>query len=178
MIDALFWISIVSGGILILLMLLSVAGGLELEADIDTVDTDADGSGLGIIKGLLTFIAVASWVVRMMINAEQHPFMAIGIGLAIGVCALWLLNFLWKLLLNNEENVNWTVDDALFQTGQVYLKIPGGNNVGIVHLKINGATRELKAKSVNQEEIPTGTPIVVYGIENNLVLVQTESFKP
>jgi len=74
MITILTWISITTGGILILMMLMSLIGGLDLDFDLDvgSTDTDTDSSGgLGAIKGALTFVAVSSWVVKVLLTTNN-----------------------------------------------------------------------------------------------------------
>ena len=92
------------------------------------------------------------------------------IGITAGFFALLLLSYILKLLFRNEENVNWDLDDSLFQRGEVYLKIPQLGS-GLVNVNVNGTTRELKAKSKDNEEIKTGDKIVVVGVEGDFVLV-------
>jgi len=55
--EILTYISIFSGGILILLLFLSILGGLDLDFDFPDGDGEVDSSGgIGIVKGGLTFI--------------------------------------------------------------------------------------------------------------------------
>ena len=175
MIEILQWVSITTGGILIILMLLSIIGGLDFDLDIGDTDVDAEtgsGGGIGVIKGALTFVSVTSWVIKLLLATNENLFLAIGIGIFAGLAALSLLNWLFKTLLKNEENVNWSMDDALFQQGKVYLRIPSGNGNGIVHVEIKGVSRELKAKTLHQHEISTGSNIVVTDVESDFVYVE------
>tara|TARA_B100000497_G_C7674751_1_gene407523 strand:+ start:1592 stop:2122 length:531 start_codon:yes stop_codon:yes gene_type:complete len=176
MITILTWISITTGGILILMMLMSLIGGLDLDFDVGSADTDTDSSGgLGAIKGALTFVSVSSWVVKILLTTNNHMGFAIFVGTICGVLAIMLLNYILKLLLKNEENVNWSMNDALFKTGSVYLKIPSGKGSGIVHIDVNGAMRELKAKSNLKKDIATGADVRVTEIEGEYVYVELSS---
>ena len=167
--------SLIAGGILILLMVLSLLGGLDLDFDLDTGDADIEtgdgGGGLGILKGGLTFISVTSWVIKLVLATNQSPWIAIAIGAISGAAALWLLSYLFKLLLSNEENVNWEMTDAVYKEGKVYLRIPTEGE-GIVQIKIKGATRELKAKTRGDKEIKTGETVLVTDVENEFVIVE------
>lgn len=168
------YISLITGGLLILLMVLSVLGGLDLDFDLDLdsdIETGDGGGGLGILKGGLTFISVTTWVIRLVLISEQSPWVAVFIGAISGAAALWLLSYLFKLLLSNEQNVNWEMTDAVYQEGKVYLRIPVEGE-GIVHVKIKGATRELKAKTRSKKEIKTGESILVTDVENEFVIVE------
>lgn len=172
MITILTYVSIIAGGILILLMLLSLIGGLDLDIDIGDSDVDSDAGGLGLIKGFLTFISVSSWMVKILLAANKHIGLALSIGIMCGFAAIAVLNYIFRLLLKNESNVNWEMADAIFQTGEVYLKIPSGGGSGIVNVNINGVQRELKALSTDNTELKTGAAIKVLEIDGEFVKVQ------
>ncbi len=176
MITVLTWVSIFAGGILILMLLLSLIGGLDLDVDIDlgSSEVETDSGGLGVVKGLLTFISVSSWVIKVLLVSNKHVGLAVSIGIISGILAFALLNYLLKLLLRNEKNVNWSMDDALFQKGEVYLRLPAGTGSGIINVEINGAMRELKAKSNDGSEIKTGEQIHVIDIDGDYALVQKD----
>jgi len=174
MITILTWVSIAAGGLLIFLMLLSLIGGLDLDLDIGAPDVDTDAGGIGLIKGLLTFTSVSSWVIKVLLATNQNPIVAGIIGIISGIAAFMLLSYLFKLLLSNEENVNWSMSDALFSKGEVYLRIPAGGS-GIVNVNINGATRELKAKSNSSSEIKTGSRVVIVETQDEFAIVELES---
>lgn len=173
MIAILTWVSIIAGGILVLLLLLSLLGGLDIDVDIETGggDTDTSAGGIGLMKGALTFVSVSSWVMKVLMVGQQGKALSITIGVLSGVLAFALLNYLLKALLKNEENVNWKMSDALFQRGTTYLKIPAGGE-GIVQVDIRGASRELKARSKSGEEIKTGESVVVVDTIKEFAIVE------
>lgn len=172
MIDILTYTSLITGGFLILLMLLSLLGGLDLDFDVDAdVEGDAGAGGLGIIKGGLTFISVTSWVIKLILVANMELWVAIAIGVISGVVAVWILTLLFKTLLRSQENVNWKITDAVYQEAQVYLRIPVGGS-GIVTVAVNNVSRELKAKSSSKKEIKTGEVVLVTDTEGEYVIVE------
>ena len=171
MIAILTWVSIIAGGILVLLLLLSLLGGLDIDVDIDNGDTDTSAGGIGLMKGALTFISVSSWVMKVLMVGQQGKTLSIVIGVLSGILAFALLNYLLKALLKNEENVNWKMSDALFQRGTTYLRIPAGGE-GIVQVDIRGASRELKAKSKSGQEIKTGESVVVVDTIKEFAIVE------
>lgn len=166
------YISLATGGLLILLMLLSLLGGLDLDLDFGDTDIESgDGGGFGALKGGLTFISVTSWVIKLILATNQNPWIAVAIGVIAGTAALWLLSYIFKLLLSNEENVNWEMTDTIHQEGRVYLRIPAQGE-GIVHINVKGATRELKAKTNSKQEIKTGETVLVTDLESQYVIVE------
>ena len=176
MIDILTWVSIFAGGILLLMLLLSIIGGLDVDLDVEigSTDVETDAGGFGLVKGILVFTAVGAWVMKMLLEGEQHTGVVIVIGLISGFLAFLLLNYLLKLLLKNEENVNWSVNDAIYQKGEVYLKIPANEGNGLVHVNVKGALRELKAKSIDETEIKTGAAVLVVDVDGEFVLVKED----
>jgi len=175
MLYILTWIAIFSGGILILLFLISLIGGLELDIEVGSTDVETDAGGIGLVKGFLTFLSFGSWVMKVTLATSSNPVMSLIVGILSGIVAFYLLNYVFKLLLKNESNVNWTMDDALFQTGKVYLRIPAKKGNGIITIDINGTPRELKAKSLNKEVLETGVSIRVIEIDGDFALVEKES---
>ena len=173
MIAILTWVSIIAGGILVLLLLLSLLGGLDIDVDIETGggDTDTSAGGIGLMKGALTFISVSSWVMKVLMLGQQGKALSITTGVLSGILAFALLNYLLKFLLKNEENVNWKMSDALFQRGTTYLRIPIDGE-GIVQVDIKGTSRELKAKSKSGKEIKTGESIIVVETQKEFAIVE------
>lgn len=165
------YISLATGGLLVLLLLLSLIGGLDLDFDLGDTDTDTGGGGIGIVKGALTFTSVTTWVIKIILTTQENPWIAVVIGIIAGAAALWVLSYLFKFLLQNEENVNWQMTDAVYKEGKVYLRIPP-EGTGIVHVKIKGADRELKAKTRAAREIKTGEIILVTDTESEYVIVE------
>lgn len=172
MIELLTWISLISGGMLIILLLLSLLGGLDLDFDVDAdVETDTDTGNIGIVKGLLTFVSIGSWVVKLVLAVDQNPIVAFSGGIVAGLVAVFLLNAVLHFFLSNQANVNWSHSEALFQEGKVYLKVPAIEGEGIVQVKIKGALRELKAKTNEESDIPTGSLVIVEDIIDNIAIV-------
>ena len=150
------------------MILLNFLAGLDL--DIDFGDSDDGGS---IIKGTLTFFSVGAYIWRSLLMADTNPLVSLAAGVIAGTIAVIILISFLKWIMRQTENVNWSIDDALFEKGKVYLKIPVEGS-GIVQVTINGVNRELKAKSNDENEIPTGSTIMVEAIENQFAIVTTK----
>ena len=89
MLTILFYVSIIAGGVLVILMLISLFSGIDLDTDIGDVSVNGDTSsgGIGLLKGFLTFLSVSSWVTRYFILTEQSPILAGFIGVLAGMVA-------------------------------------------------------------------------------------------
>ena len=175
MIDILTWMAIISGGVLMLLMLISLIGGLEMDVEVGSTDIETDAGGIGLIKGFLSFLSVGSWVMKVILVTSENPAMALTIGILSGMLAYFLLNYLFKLLLKNESNVNWKMTDAVYQIGDVYLRIPETDGNGIITININGSIRELKAKSYNNIALETGAKVMVVKVDEEYAYVERQT---
>ncbi len=169
MITILTYISIVAGGLLVLMLLLSMISGLDLDAELDL---DADG-GAGWLKSGLTFISVGAWTVRVILLADFNLYVAIIGGGVAGAISIYLLSLVVRLLLRQESNVNFSIQEAVWQSGKVYLRIPAAGE-GLVNVDIRGGRRQFKARSADGEVLPTGTRIRVESVEDGVAVVIRE----
>lgn len=172
MVSLLTTIALISGGILTVLLLLSVVFGMDFDLDADT--PDADTGGVGWVKGILAFTATGTYATAIALEGKFHPIVAILLGIAVGSVVVWILSALLKFLLSQQENTNWEMSDALGNRGKVYLKIPASGQ-GIVRVEMKGAARELKARSKEGTELRTGSSVRVVGIENEIAWVVAEA---
>jgi len=164
----LLYIAMISGGLLLLSLILSLFAGLDLDMDVD-ID---DGGGIGLFKGGLTFISFASYVIRAILISSDNLVLAVIMGVIVGGIAVGLLSFFLKWLLRNQEVVNYKLSDAVYKKGVVYLKVPT-NGTGIIRVNIAGVDREMKAATDDQKSIPTGAEIQVDRVEGDVVYVTT-----
>jgi len=75
--------------------------------------------------------------------------------------------------LSQDGNID--INDALFQTGEVYLRIPAKDKgQGKVHINISGSLKEVDAITEETEAIPTGAFIKVVEVLDNRLLVVTQ----
>jgi hypothetical protein len=165
MLDLLTYISLIAGGLLILILLLGIVGGLDFDLDVDGgadagADSDPGTGGVGLIKGGLTFLSIGAWVLKIMLVSSSNPVVAVVVGVAAGAIAVYLMSFVIRWMMRYEANVNYKTEDALFREGKVYLRIPPRGQ-GIVRVKVKGGVREFKARSSQGHELPTGTDIIV-----------------
>ena len=172
-VELLTWISIASGGLLVLLLLVSIifGGDADMDADVDVdVDASVDSGGLGLLKGGLTFIAVSSWIVRTVLASGISLWQALLLGVFSGILAVLFLSWIFRLLLKNQQYSNWSPDEAVGKTAKVYLKIPSSGN-GLIRVNINGIFRELKAVTNDKEEIPTGEEVFISDYDGDHAVV-------
>ena len=180
--NILFWMGTAAGGLLVLLLLMSILGGLDLGGDVDSVDVDfdVDGDGeidvagdapLGLIKTVLTFISVGAFTARAIVLNTGWSWAIVAISsLIAGVIAVLLLSWFFKWLLKNQEEGNWHMWQAEGQVGTVYVPIPKGGK-GRITIKIDGANREVAAKSEDGAPIASREKVLVVESETDCVIV-------
>lgn len=169
----LFWVSVFTGGLMILMLLLSILGGLDFDFDLDIgsdVDTEG-GGGLGILKGILSFVSVSTWVIRILLISQKSTPFSISIGIIVGLVFVYLLSKLLGFLMKQTEFNTYYIEDTINKQGKVYLKVPVDGQ-GIVHIIINDGMKDFKCKSSTNEEIPTGSNVLVVDINNDILVVE------
>lgn len=166
MIEILNYIAFFTGGLLVILLLLSLLGGLDL-------DLDADAGGLGVVKAVLTFISIGTWTTKAFLVTQENPAISILVGVAAGAVAVFLVSRFLRFLLSQQSNVNWTPTDALAEQAKVYLPIPASGE-GVVTVRIRGTQREIKARSAAGTRLSTGTVVVVEDVEDGVLIVREE----
>lgn len=167
-VNILTYISIISGGLLLVLMLLSLVGGLDLDVDIG--ETDVDSGGLGVFKTALTFLSIGAWVGKVVVVTTNNTGMAIVAAIVSGALAAFILATILRVLLKNQKFVETSPDLAIGKQGKTYLKIPSQGS-GIVQVTVDKTSREFKAKSSSEKEIGTGVAIYVEDYRDGYLIV-------
>ena len=90
-----------------------------------------------------------------------------------GFVAMAIVGYMMYLFSRLGESGNVDLNEALFQTGEVYLTIPAGKrSVGKIHINIQGVMKEMDAITEGKT-LATGSMIrVVEILDENLLLVE------
>ena len=149
---------------------------VELETDVagdaGTGGIDADFSAFS-FRSVIAFFTFFGWTGVLMLNAGNSLVAAlIGSGIS-GFLAMMIVAYLLYLFTKFNQSGTVDMEQALFQKGEVYLKIPSAKaGMGKVHIKIGNNTKELRAITEG-EAIPTGSKIrVIEVLDDNLLLVE------
>ncbi|MEM1119375.1 MAG: hypothetical protein AAGJ18_02950 [Bacteroidota bacterium] len=179
-----FWgIAIVSSILFVIQFVFSLIG---LDADVDgdfevSTDMDADpGFGMDAdftifsVRSIIAFFTFFGWTGVLVLNAGKDVYTALGYSFLSGTLAMFIVGYLLYMFSRLSEDGNVEIEDAMFNTGKVYLTIPakeGGQ--GKIHITIGNSFREVNAVTKSLEPLPTGSPIrVVDIIDDNLLLVE------
>jgi hypothetical protein len=97
-------------------------------------------------------------------QAEFDRWQTLGIALAAGAAALFLVGWLMRMLIRLNVDGTARIERAVGSRGTVYLPVPAGKSgVGKVHVSLLNRTMEYRAVTA-QDQLPTGAKIVVVGI--------------
>jgi membrane protein implicated in regulation of membrane protease activity len=137
---------------------------IDLDADVD-VDVDADvdadvGSDLHFlsVRGIMLFGLLFGWAGVIVQMKGGSLTATIIVSLLAGMAAMIGISYIVYMLMQATSDGNIKLENAIGETGKVYLKIPA-NGTGKVTIKIQDRLMELKAQS--DETIETGTEIIV-----------------
>ena len=181
-----FWgISIVFSILFLIQFVFSLIGldaDTDMDGDIDiSGELDADpGFGLDAdfavfsVRSIIAFFTFFGWTGVLVLNAGKSTLTAITAASISGILAMLLVGYLIYLFSKLSQEGNYNINNALFNTGKVYLTIPPAESgEGKIHLIIDGTMREMEAITKEGEKIPTVADIrVVEVLDNNLLLVE------
>jgi membrane protein implicated in regulation of membrane protease activity len=97
-------------------------------------------------------------------QAELDRWQTLGIALAAGAVAFFLVGWLMRMLIRLNVDGTARIERAVGSRGTVYLPVPAGKSgVGKVHVSMLNRTIEYRAITA-QDQLPTGAKVVVVGI--------------
>jgi len=178
-----FWgISIVFSVLFCIQFVFSLIG-IDADADMEIsgdIDMDADYSldadfAVFSTRSIIAFFTFFGWTGVASINAGASLMTTLIASSISGSLAMILVGILmWQFSKLTQEG-NADINDALFQTGEVYLRIPAKDKgQGKVHINIQGSLKEVDAITEETEDIPTGAFIKVVEVVDNRLLVVTQ----
>lgn len=178
--EQIFWIIAVVFTVLMLIQFILSLTGVDFDGDGDvnphggSFDHDHDFSVFS-VRSVIAFFAFLGWTGVLMLGAGISLWLALLLGLLMGGIAMFLVAYLifWFSKLGQEDNIS--AQEALFQSGDVYLFVPAGRSgKGRVTVKTRTALREWDAVT-DGPAIPTGAKVLVTDVlEENTLLVSAE----
>ena len=170
--EQLFWaIGLISNALFAVYLLMQFAGGHDTDIhDTDVPDADAGFTILS-LRSLLAFGMFMGYTGVVALRLGGGWFTALAAGVAAGVLAAWLAWRLLRLILRLQSSGTLDMQNAIGQTGEVYLAIPAGmQGAGKVMVEVQGALREMDAVS-EEASIPNGQPVLVVGLTDEGALI-------
>ena len=162
-----------------------VGGDVDVDIDIDTdIDSDAGlgeramggpvdtGLRLFTLKGIMSFLMLGSWVGFSLSRNGIHEVIATLFALASGMVALVLMAKVMQGLMRLQSDGTLRINNALGQTGQVYIRIPASEQgMGKVNVTVQERLCEFDAVTEEDEMIKTGEMVYVIDVKPGNILV-------
>lgn len=170
-----YWsIALLGSFIFMIIMIITFIGGDTNELDTDTEIEGDTGIGFQFItfKNLIGFFTLFGWSGIACIDAGLSKPVTILISLVCGLIMMSVIAamFFYMRKLNHSGTLNY--NNAIGAVGEVYLTI-GANrsSIGKVHVRIQGALRELEAFTDASTDLKSGSVISVKSITQNGILI-------
>ncbi len=153
--------------------------GLDFDHDVD-VDTSADADHgyqldsdftLLSVRSIIAFFTFFGWTGVIALNNGASTWVALGFAGAAGLAAMFVVGYMIYLFSKLSQEGNVDMNEALFNTGEVYLAIPSNRQgQGKIHVKVQGSLREMDAVTEGNR-LPTGSEVRVVEILNDQLLL-------
>ena len=165
-----FWgISLVSSVLFVIQFILSLIG-LDAETEGD-FSLEADTTVFS-VRSIVAFFTFFGWMGVISLNGGSSLVNTLIYSTISGLSAMFLVGYMMYTFSKFTETGNLLLENTIYNTGEVYLPLPadGEQGVGKISIMVDGAVRELEAKSSGLA-IPTGTTIKVIDITKENVLI-------
>lgn len=177
-IEHVYWIIALISGILFLVVLIGTfIGGTDVDMDAVDMDVDSD-TGIGFqfftFKNMVGFFTLFAWSGIACINSGYSNTLTIIISIVCGLAMMLLMGWLFYFMSKQTESGTLKVTNAIGKIGEVYLTIgKERSSIGKVHIKVQGALRELDAVTDDDEDLIHGNVVQVVNIvSDELLLVE------
>lgn len=171
-----FWFIAIVFSVLFLIQLILLLIGFDGDVDADhggDVQLEHEFSALS-VRSIIAFFTFFGWTGVLTLNNQLNVWLAVLLSAAAGLAAMFLVAYLMFKFTQLEQSGTLNLYNALHQSGEVYLPIPGHEKGhGKVHLKVDGRVREMDAVTAG-EPLKTGAQIKVIAIlDDNVLMVES-----
>lgn len=157
---------------------LSLAGGdsdmADGDADLSILEDDGTGHQYFTLKNLVAFFTIFGWTTIACYEGGLNTYFSLGIGFVAGSLMVVMMVLLLKSMGKLKYSGTLQMKNAIGVIAETYLTIPASREgVGKVHIKVQGALRELPALTDEANPIATGKLVKVTGLVNESILLVT-----
>ncbi len=174
---AFYYVAIPASILFVLQTIMGFIGADSSDAHMDFDSVEGHGAmpdNVFTFKTFVNFLLGFGWAGVSFFSIIPNTFLLIVVSFLVGVAFVYLIWVLIKQLLRLTEDNTLKIQDALNQTAEVYLRIPGEKaGKGKVLISIKGSMHELEAMTENGE-IPQGTKVKVVRVENDNTLIVSD----
>ncbi|MDR2100156.1 MAG: hypothetical protein LBP40_04925 [Campylobacteraceae bacterium] len=154
-----FWAAAIFGSIFFVLRVItSIVGGF---GD-DSMDATDDAFKLLSLNSITSFIAMFGWSGLAAYSQYQFSFfVSLAVAMICGIITMFITAFLFKQAMRlKSDGVVFDVNQAVGQSGEVYMKIPKDGS-GKITFSLNGMKHEFDAVSEESCDIDSFQKVVI-----------------
>lgn len=164
----------------ILILFTAFGGDGDMDADFDgDIDGDtidgigvADGLQIFTVKGFVSFFSIFGWSGLLFLRVGFGEVISLVLAFVLGLFAMVAIALAFKAMMKLQDSGNIDTKTALGVNGIVYINIPKARSgMGKVSAIVSGRYGEFDAVTDCEEDIATGSQIVVVAISSPNVLV-------
>lgn len=176
-----YWLIAIPASIMFAIQMLTVFIGGDMDTDLGDVDMEIEGdTGAGFqfftLKNLVAFFTIFGWTGLGCIDFGLHPMLTLFISTVAGLIMVVILTSLFYFISQMSEDGTLKLTNALGKMCEVYLTIPKNKSgYGKVQIKVQGSLRELEAMTDEEEDLKSGSLVIVKEIINNQILLVSKN---
>lgn len=143
------------------------SGSLDHPGDVGSFDHEFSALS---VRSIIAFFTFFGWTGVLAIRNDLSVWLAVLFASLTGLAAMFLVAYMIYKFSQLEQSGTLNLYNALDQSGEVYLPIPGqGKGLGKVHVKVDGKIRELDALTEG-DTLKTGMQVKVTEIMDGNIL--------
>ncbi|MCK5281673.1 MAG: hypothetical protein KAI99_04260 [Cyclobacteriaceae bacterium] len=183
--EKVYWIIAIPSTVLLLIqVVMTLMGGeaddleSDFDGDLDSSDGEMEG-GVGwqfiTYKNVLGFFTLFGWTGLGFLQMGLGLLIAVFFSFVSGLIMMAIMATLFYYISKLYQSGTMVIENAIGQTGEVYLRIPPNREGhGKLQVEIQGTLREMDAITDDEKELPTGSIAQVLEIVNNQILLVTQ----
>lgn len=178
-----FWVFAIVGGIAFIIILLLTLMGGDADADMDVDSEIESDTGAGFqfltVKNIIAFFAIFGWTGIACMDAGMSNALSVIIATVAGTVMMALMAAIFFYMSRLQDSGTLNLNNAVGLMGEVYLTVKADRGgIGKVHIRIQGALRELEALTDENTDLTQGTVIRVSKVSaNGILIIEKESKK-
>lgn len=150
-------------------------------ADTDTgIDADFDGNLDGVdspfqlfsLRNLVNFLLGFGWTGASLYNSFDNKIVLGIVAFLVGSLFIVVFFLIMRALMKLSEDNTFDIKDTIGKTADVYMNIPAAKGgKGKIFVSIKGSTHELPAITSSNDDLKSGSLVIIEAIEGDILLV-------
>ncbi len=179
-VEKFYWVIAIPFTLLFLIQLVMTflggdADSLELgdnASDLGADITDHGGFHFFTVKNLIGFFTIFAWSGLACLYNGLSSIYSIVISSASGIAMMLVMASIFYLMSRLAYSGNFHIKNCIGVLGEVYLTIPANREgLGKVHIKVQGALREIEAMTDESNDLKQGSLVKVIQVINEQALL-------